>query len=176
MNVGELDAEWAQTLSEAERRARAAGRSDVGDYLALRAANDQARAAGIKWLIETFTRLAGEANRVGAGINVERDEAHRFSVGDATMIGTRLVLRVGLRALTIEAGWPRAPADGIVRGGGLANAKVSHFGNSAANDKLLLVRTDKDGAPQWLVLEPIGSRTEFLERCISNHINKLLDR
>ena len=173
--MSELDAEWKRILSEAERRARAAGRGDVSDYLALRAANDHARAVGINWLIETFIVLAGEANRVGAGISFERNDAHRFPLRGPTMVGTRLTLRAGLRALTIEAGWPRLPADGIVRGGGLASAKVSHFGDRTASDELLLVRKTKDGAPQWLVLEPGGGRTEFLEFRGLQHIKKLLD-
>lgn len=173
--MSELDAEWEQILSEAERRARGSGRGDVSDYLALRVANDQARAVGIKWLIETFNALAGDANRAGAGISFEQTDAHRFPIGKSTMVGTRLTLRVGLRALTVEAGWPRLPADGIVRGGGLASARVSHFGDRTANDELLLVRKTNGGAPQWLVLDQKGGRSEFLASRGLQHIRKLLD-
>lgn len=172
--MSELDAEWARIISEAESRARTAGRSDVSDYLSLRAANDQARALGIKWLIETFIALAGHANRAGAGISFEQTDAHRFSVHRSTMVGTRLTLRVGLRALIVEAGWPRLPADGIVCGGGLASARVSHFGDSTASDELLLVRKTNGGAPQWVVLETTGTRTEFLEGRGQSHVKKLL--
>lgn len=173
--MSELDAEWDRVISEARRRATAAGRGDVSDYLALRAANDQARAVGIKWLIETFTTLAGEANRNGEGVSFERDDAHRFSIRRSTMVGTRLTLRIGIRALTVEAGWPRVPADGIVRGGGLATARVSHFGDRTASDELLLVRKTNDSPPQWLLLEERGGRSEFLASHGSQHIRKLLD-
>ncbi len=172
--MSELDAEWERILSEAERRARVSGRGDVSDYLALRVANDQARAVGIKWLIETFNALAGDANRVGAGISFEQTDAHRFSVHRSTMVGTRLTLRVGLRALTVEAGWPRLPTDGIVRGGGLAHARVSHFGDRTASDELLLVRKTNGGAPHWLVLETTGTRAEFLDSRGRSHIKKLV--
>jgi len=34
------------------------------------------------------------------------------------MVGPLLTLSFAVRALSIEAGWPRAPRDGFVRGGG----------------------------------------------------------
>lgn len=124
--MSELDAEWKQLLAEAERRAQLAGRGDVKDYLALRQINDEARRTGTEWLLQTFIRLAGEANRNrAAGVIIERDEAYRFQVGNATMVGTQLTFRSGgVRALRIAAGWPRAPGDGIVRGGGLAARRL----------------------------------------------------
>ena len=41
--VSELDETWAAALAEAEGRARAAGRSDLSEYLALRSSNDLLR-------------------------------------------------------------------------------------------------------------------------------------
>ena len=160
---------------EAEKRARAAGRGDVVDYLALRAVNDLARSAGIKWLLETFTALAGEANRAGASINLSTQDAHRFRVGNSTMVGRSLTLRAGVRAVTVEAGWPRTPRDGIVRGGGLACANVNHFGNRKASEELLLVKAPQS-APQWIALGTSGARTPFAEDSARHHIKKLLDR
>ena len=61
--MSELDEAWALALSEAERRARMAGRGELADYLSLRSSNDLLRAAGIEWLISSFTLFAGEANR-----------------------------------------------------------------------------------------------------------------
>jgi hypothetical protein len=138
----------------------------------LRAANDMARKVGIEWLIETFTALAGEANRAGAAVALARSETHRFPVGSSTMVGTQLTLRVGVRTLTIEAGWPRTPRDGIVRGGGLASARVGHPGNRAAGEDLLLVKSER-GAPQWFVLETNGTRTQLFEDRMRRHIAKL---
>ena len=120
--MSELDEEWTQVLAEAERRARAAGRGELVEYLRLRASNDKARVTGLEWLFTTFTRLAGAANRAGAGIQLIKREGHRFSVGSATMVGSLLTLKAGVRQLMVEAGWPRAPRDGFVPGNGLASA------------------------------------------------------
>lgn len=171
--MSELDVEWAQVLAEAERRARAAGRGDLVEYLRLRASNDQARSTGIQWLFETFTQLAGAANRAGAAIQLSKKEGHRFQVGNATMVGGLLTLKAGVRQLMIEAGWPRAPRDGFVAGNGLASARLRHFGIRSANEDLLLVRSPS-GTPQWLVIERTGTRTPLLEARIRHHIKRFL--
>jgi hypothetical protein len=41
--LSELDEAWTIALAEAEARARAAGRADISDYLALRGSNDLIR-------------------------------------------------------------------------------------------------------------------------------------
>ena len=76
--MSELDEAWAAALSEAEQRARLAGRADVAAYLSLRNSNDLLRKAGIEWLISSFTQLAGEANRVGASLQIASEDAHRL--------------------------------------------------------------------------------------------------
>lgn len=164
-----FDEDYERLMNDA--RARAQGRGDVLDYLDLRAANDGLRAAGVAWLVETFTALAGEANRAGAGLSLARTEAHRFRVGNSTMVGTRLVLSRGVRALTVEAGWPRAPRDGVVRGGGLASALVGHFGHRDAGEELLLAPAAN--APRWFVLDKTGARTELLEDRLRLHFSRL---
>ncbi|HYY56598.1 MAG TPA: hypothetical protein VE842_04645, partial [Pyrinomonadaceae bacterium] len=136
--MSELDEQWATVVAEAERRARASGRADLAEYLSLRAANDLARSTGIEWLFESFQALAGVANRAGSSIQITHSDVHRFAVGNATMVGRLLTLSLGVRRLLVEAGWPRAPRDGFVRGGGLASARVSHFGRRAADEELLL--------------------------------------
>ena len=170
--LNDFDAEYEQQLDEARARAHASGRSDVVEYLNLRAANDALRAAGIESLLESFSAHAGELNRAGAGLHITRAEAHRFKVGNSTMVGPRLVFRVGLRELTVEAGWPRGPRDGIVRGGGLAAALVGHFGNRAAGEELLLVPAP-EGPPRWLVIEKTGERAELRDERIKRHFTKL---
>lgn len=170
--MNDFDAEYERQLEEARERANSRGRDDVVAYLNLRAANDALRAAGIDWLLETFSAHAGDLNRAGAGLNVTRTEAHRFKVGNSTMVGSRLVFRTGLRTLTIEAGWPRGPRDGIVRGGGLASGLIEHFGNRAAGEELLLVPSD-EGPPRWLVLERTGERAELREERVRRHFTKL---
>jgi hypothetical protein len=171
--MSELDEKWTQVLAEAERRARAAGRGELVEYLRLRASNDKARVTGLEWLFTTFTHLAGAANRAGAGIQLIKREGHRFSVGSATMVGSLLTLKAGVRQLMVEAGWPRAPRDGFVPGNGLASAHLRHFGIRSANEELLLVRSP-DGTPQWLVIERNGTRTQLLEARLRHHIKRFL--
>src|SRR5437588_13073494 len=125
--ITELDEAVELALAEAKRRAHAAGRADIAEYVNLRARNDLLRRTGIDWLLKSLTTLAGEANRRGAGIQIEQQDAHRFRVGSATMVGTRVTLRNGVRTLTVESGWPRTPRDGFMRGRGLACAKIQHF-------------------------------------------------
>jgi hypothetical protein len=171
--MSELDEQWAQVLAEAERRARSAGRGDLVEYLKLRATNDRARMTGVQWLFETFTTLAGEANRAGAAVQVTREEDHRFKLGSATMVGVLLTLKSGVRQLMVEAGWPRAPRDGFVPGNGLAGGQIRHFGIKSANEELLLVRSP-EGAPQWLALGRWGGRTRLLETHLRQHLGKFL--
>ena len=160
-------------MAEAERRASAAGRNDVAEYLSLRSANDLARSVSIEWLFTTFQTLAGEANRTGASIQLTQGDAHRFAVGNATMVGRLLTLHLGVRKLSVEAGWPRSPRDGFVRGGGLAFAHIKHFGQRAADEELLLVRA-QDGAPVWFILEKTAERIALSESRLRHHINKFL--
>lgn len=169
--MSELDSEWERRVAEAAERARETGRGDVADYLFLRAENDAARSLGVAWLVETFRTLAGEANRAGASVTLADEDAHRFRAGHSTMVGRRLTLRAGVRSLTVEAGWPRTPRDGIVRGGGLAFARLSHFGERAADEELLLVRDDAE-APRWVA--PDAARAPFLEARARLHLARLL--
>lgn len=171
--MSEFDEEWARVLAEAQQRARASGRGDVAEYLSLRKTNDFARTAGADWLFSTFIDHAGRANRIGASIRIERRDAHRFHMGNSTMVGTLLKLQLGVRQLMVEVGWPRAPRDGIVRGGGLASARIRHFGLRNADDELLLVYAE-DNRPHWLVIERDGARTGLLEARVRYHITKLM--
>lgn len=165
----ELDEAWALALAEGERRAREQGRGDIAEYLALRASNDLLRSTGIEWLLSSLTLLAGEANRAGASVSIEKDDAHRFSVGNATMVGPRLTLRSGIRRLIVEAGWPRMPRDGIVRGQGLACARIGHFGKRSQDQELLLVRSP-NGVPEWLVVDEAGTRNPLIEARLRQHL------
>jgi hypothetical protein len=171
--MSELEDAWELALSEAMRRAHTEGRADIGGYLNLRAQNDLLRRAAADWLTITFTSLAAVANRHGAGIQIEQKDAHRFRRGSATMVGTQLTLRRGVRALTIESGWPRAPRDGIVRGAGLACANIKHLGRYRSNAELLLARSAK-GAPQWIVMEKTEARAPLTGEQIRQHFSILL--
>ena len=172
--VSELDEAWAMALALAEERARAAGRGDVTNYLSLRSANDLSRKIGRDWLLDTFATLAGEANRAGAAIQVEREDGHRFKVGNASMVGSGLSLRKGVRVLFVEVGWPRIPGDGFIRGGGLALANIRHLGIKSAGEKLRLV-IDPGGTPRWVMQDKPQGRPEIHESDLRKHIEILLD-
>jgi hypothetical protein len=173
LKMSELEEAWELALAEANRRAHAAGRADIARYLDLRAKNDLLRRTAVDWLTATVTSMAGEANRNGAGIQIETQDPHRFRRGSATMVGIQLTLRSGVRALTIESGWPRTPRDGIVRGNGLACANIKHFGRHRWNVELLLARSS-NGLPQWLVIEEAGDQTPLSEARIREHFSLLL--
>jgi hypothetical protein len=171
--MSELDEAWAAALSEAERRARLAGRGEVAEYLSLKNSNDLLRQAGVDWLLTEFTVLAGDANRAGGSIQISKQEGHRFPTGSSTMVGHLLTLTNGVRTLYVEAGWPRAPRDGVVRGGGLAAANIRHLGIRAANEELLLTKSHT-GAPAWKSLS--NNHRLLLEADIRRHLRILLDQ
>lgn len=152
MQVSELEDAWAAGLAEAEARARAQGRTDVADYLALRNSNDLIRRIAGDWLLTMFTTVAGEANRAGAAIQISTEDSHRFKVGNASMVGSLLSLGSGVRKVLVEIGWPRTPRDGFIRGGGLACGNIRHVGIKPANEELRLI-LDASGTPTWIVMK-----------------------
>lgn len=170
--MSELDDAWELALAEAQIRAHAAGRRDVADFLTVRRRNDLLRRTAIDWLVNELISLAGQANRKGAGIQIEQKDSHRFARGNATMVGRQLKLRRGVRELMIECGWPRTPRDGIVRGGGLACANIKHFGRPRANAELLLKPLSRE-KPHWLHADETG-RLVFAEETLHLHFLKFL--
>jgi hypothetical protein len=170
--MSELDEAWAAALFEAERQARLAGRKDIADYLSLKNSNDLLRKAGVDWLIAEFTSLAGDANRAGASIQIATQDGHRFRTGNSTMVGHQLALRNGVHTLFVEAGWPRTPRDGFVRGGGLACASIRHLGIRSANEELLLIKST-NGAPAW---KSSGMKHALYEADMRRHLKILLDQ
>jgi len=143
----ELDEVWSQMLARAVDSARAGGRSDVADYLTLKAANDLLRSAGVKWLFDSFIELAADYTRRSTAISLERDDPFSFKLASSNIVGSALHLRQGVRCLSIAAGWTRTPRDGVMRGGALAVARILHFGVPAATEHLYLLRSDQ--APAW---------------------------
>jgi hypothetical protein len=143
----ELDQVWSEMLGDAYQSAAASGRHALAEYLRLKATNNAIRSAGVKWLFDAFIEIAGRAVRHNAGLTIEREEPHRFADGNSTMVGSRLLIRHGVRCLNIEAGWTRAPRDGVMRGGALALARVSHFGMPPHTEDLRLLHGDS--LPVW---------------------------
>lgn len=132
------------------------------DYLALRAANDQLRQAGIEAIWKTLTLLTtrfNDAAPVEAGnqpLQLGRQPGE-FMVDQATMVGERLGLRYNFRTLIFELGWPRLPEHGYITGNGLARGRVSFSQNVMLDPRplagLILKRTTPDATPCWHLIE-----------------------
>lgn len=149
--MNELDEIWSQMLAEAAQNARGSGRDDVAQYLDLKQSNDAIRQASVNWLFGSFIEAASEANRRNPAITIEREEPHEFPFRNAKMAGSLVRIRLGVRCLTVEAGWTRTPSHGFMRGGALAAARISHFGMPKANSDLVLIRSGE--APLWTTVE-----------------------
>lgn len=169
----ELDRLWSHMLEEAMLAARASGRGDVADYLDLKARNDAMRQASVGWLIDSFIELAAEANREFSSVTIDREDPHNFPHRGANMAGTLIKIRQGVRCLTIEAGWTRTPADGFMRGGALAIAKITHFGIAQMNYDLAL-RPASD-VPVWFASQNEGIPVEVDVDFIRRHFSVLMD-
>ncbi len=168
----ELDEIWENLLNEAIAGAKSSGRSDVADYLRLKASNDVVRAASVRWLFDAAQEIAAENNRQNAGISFENESPYRFAFGNAHPVGALARFRQGVRCLTIEAGWTRTPNDGFMRGGALACARISHFGMAKQNTELILLRADN--APIWAAIDRHENRRPFDSGNLQNHFQIFL--
>jgi hypothetical protein len=173
-HVTELDEIWARMLVESGDKARAAGRHDIADFLALKASNDDIRRRAVAWLLQTVIELAAEANRANLPVEIEREDPHSFRLQGANMVGIKTSFRHGVRCLTIEAGWTRTPSDGFMRGGALAMARLSHFGLKEHNTELALRKTEE--LPEWFELRIDGSSEIFGAESVKRHFGLLVDR
>ena len=171
--MNELDEVWANMINEAIVKARTSGRGDVADYLALKASNDTIRSKSVKWLFDSMLEIAANANRNNANITIENENPHRFAVGNATMVGSLLRFRQGVRCLTLEAGWTRTPADGFMRGGALVAGRISHFGISKANADLVLIHAED--LPRWFSVDKNSQKNLFSLDCLHQHFRVFLD-
>lgn len=170
--MDELDQIWAQKLSEARLKAKVSGREDVAEYLALRETNDMIRQTSVDWLFDSLLEIAAEANRNGANVQIETEGAHRFQFGNAHLGGSLLRFRQGVRCLSAEAGWTRTPADGFMRGGALAVARITHFGLSKHNADLFLLQSND--MPNWFAIDKNGKREVFDARNLQQHFQVFL--
>jgi len=166
--MDELDESWVRMLAAAGEKAALQGRSDVAEYLRLKATNDAIRAAGVEWLIDAFIETAF-GHHESAAMKIHRVDGHSFTHGASNMTGTRLEIHHGVRSLTIEAGWTRLPGDGIMRAGALARANIIHFGRARNNMSLRLVHGGD--LPEWVIDEG----TFFRLGEVQDHISLLIN-
>lgn len=170
--MNELEQLWTNQLNEARAKAQASGRADVAEYLQLRANNDLIRQTSVRWLFESLVEIAADANRTGANVQIETQNQHRFPYRNASLGGSLARFRQGVRCLTVEAGWTRTPADGFMRGGALAVAKLSHFGMSKQNAELILIA--QNNAPSWFSVDQHEKRELFHARHLQEHFRLFL--
>ncbi|MGC2237129.1 MAG: hypothetical protein WA584_13265 [Pyrinomonadaceae bacterium] len=163
--MNELEEVWTQMMNKAISDARDSGRHDVAEYLTLKATNDFIRAMSIKWLFDSMNEILRQSGLVN--IKIENENPHRFAFNKANMVGSRLGLRQGVRCLSIEAGWTRTPADGFMRGGALAAARITHFGIVKENEELILLR--QDDFPQWFSIDRQERKTIFDSNNLQKH-------
>ncbi len=163
--MSELDNTWSEIIVEATDLAETSGRQALADYLRLRASNDLLRRTGVEWLFRTMIDIAGPTMSQRPSLLVDRYEPHNFVWHSSNMVGYKLEFRLGVRCLTMEAGWARNPSDGIMRRGALAFARISHFGISKATGEYRLFHGDP--VPQWLDDNELAVSSEHLERHFS---------
>ncbi len=159
-------------LTQALENAKASGRSDIAEYLTLKSTNDTVRQAGATWLFDTVLEIAAAANRNNSGISIERTDPHNFPFRGANIVGSMLRLRQGVRCLTTEAGWTRTPADGFMRGGALAAARITHLGMTKQNVELVLQKTP--GPPVWHILRDEKAAEHFRSDALLDHFQIFL--
>lgn len=157
-------------LSDAAAKAVAMGERDIADYFRLKASNDAVRTAGVGWLIDTFIEIAGKETQHHTSITIEREDPHNFTHGHSNMVGTLLVIRYGVRCLTVEAGWTRTPRDGIMRDRALAFAQIKHFGLPKLGTEIRLVHGEP--LPNWITKTNVIIDSGELRR----HIEMLVDK
>src|SRR5437763_16927619 len=95
-DMSELETEWELALAQAQERARAAGRRDIAGYLNLRRRNDMLGQTATDWLVNIFDVLSAEANRSGAGIQIEHKDKHHFRRDPATIVRKSITLLRGV--------------------------------------------------------------------------------
>lgn len=165
--MNDPDQGWHELLAMKIEQARSSGRHDIADYLTLRQSNDAIRHAAVNWLFDSFIEFAMEANRRQPAVLVEREEPHEFDFRGARMVGSLVRVRFGVRNLTVEAGWTRAPSHGFMRGGALAVARLTHFGLPKSGVELELLKGDASAIWQSTTgdtfdLEQVAEHLEIL--------------
>jgi hypothetical protein len=171
--MDELDEFWLHELERALANAKNTGRSDVADYIELKQRNDVLRETGVRWLNEAVAAVAFENGANAGRIEVVRDAPHRFAFRKATMAGTRLQLKQGVRCLTVEAGWTRTPSDGFMRGGALAAARITHLGMPKSGAELGLYA--REGVPHWILFVDEKNAAEFTLDHVRIHFNTFVN-
>lgn len=144
------------------------GQEYSADLSALKAANDELREHGKRWLFETLEQMADEINlQSGIMVNSQSDappnsdailigkQEWQFEVEKSVMVGERMGVRRRERTIVIEVGWPRLPEHGYVPDQGLARGRVSLSPNVMIDPLLIdeiILKRQREGEPIWQMI------------------------
>ena len=139
----------------------------LAEYLSLKAANDELRERGKKWLWNALDVISSEISRELSSRNspplqVGRQE-WQFKVEDSTMVGERFGARFREKTLIVEAGWPREPQHRFVPDRGLARARIGFSQNIMLEPRIIaeiILKRQDDGDLVWRFIanKRLGSR------------------
>jgi hypothetical protein len=158
----------------------------AAEYQALRAANDQLRERGTKWLWQTLDALTAEINRaLPAGpegapiqmIQIALQPAWQFNVETAVMVGERYGARLRGRTLVVEAGWPRSPEHGFLSDGGLARARIGVSQNTilaAQPIEELILKRHGAADVAWFLIRQRQLGEQLTSARLEQHLRSLL--
>jgi hypothetical protein len=170
--VERLDPFLNVDLEAVIEQAKEHGRFQIADYLSLRASNDSIRTESANWLFNTVREIVFAFNRHDARIKIEHIHKQRIKYGSFELSGEKLELRQGVRCLTFETGWTRSSFDGIMRGGALAFARISHFGFRKETEELELLKFED--RPQWFTIRNEKMRDSFNVSSLRRHFEVFL--
>lgn len=173
LTMESLDELWEEMIASATANPREIKRESLTDFIAVKTANDAIREAAVSQLIAAFETAVRSANDKGAGIGIEKLSPHRFQIERMNLAGSVIKLRLGVRCLTVEAGWTRTPSDGFMRGNALAVARFTHFGFARENAQLHLLKFESE--PRWFFVENDGLRRSFEISDLVAHLRILVD-
>jgi hypothetical protein len=155
----------------------------AAEYLSLKAANDELRERGKRWLWRALETVCSEINRELSARNnpplrVGRQE-WQFKVEGATMVGERFGARYRTNTLIVELGWPREPLHGFVPDGGLARARIGLSQNVMLEARIIaemILKRQDDGDLVWRFIanKKLGDRVtesslrEYLNLALTN--------
>lgn len=170
--MDELSEVWEELIAAAAKNPQAVNQEGLAEFLAVKTANDAIRDSAVRWLLDTMRTAAEHANRKNVRIEIETEDAHRFSIGAMHLGGSLLRFRQGIRCMTVEAGWTRTPRDGFMRAGALALARITHFGIARHNAELHLLKYED--RPQWFTVTTLGLRVSFEIEDLIRHFQTFL--
>ena len=158
------------------------GDKDIAaEYLALKAANDELRERGKKWLWNALDVISAEisrelSDRNNPPLQVGRQE-WRFKVEDSTMVGERFGARYSEKTLIVEAGWPREPQDRFVPGRGLARARIGLSQNVMLEATIvaeMILKRRNNSDPGWNFIADKKLGVEVTESRLREYFNLIL--